>query len=203
MKIPTDPPTNMAAASSHLPLQVQVFARGGSSPAFQLGYTVLSLGKPAASNFAFTPPPGATVRTDTIPAGLLKGPRRKLTARPPASSGHGPQVVGKNWLSVAVLPVGSASLANLGAGTPGGVVSRGAAGGSAAYSSTLNVSGPAGNDLALLHALLRSATPVRGSWGSGRLLRTSLFSALITNNGKLLVGAVTPAVLYADASAVR
>jgi len=52
-------------------------------------------------------------------------------------------------------------------------------------------------------ALLRSATPVHGSWGSGRLLRTSLFSVLITSNGKVLIGAVTPSLLYAAAGQVK
>ncbi len=40
---------------------------------------------------------------------------------------------------------------------------------------------------------------MHGSWGSGRLLRTSLVSVLMTN-GHILIGAVQPAVLYADAA---
>jgi hypothetical protein len=40
---------------------------------------------------------------------------------------------------------------------------------------------------------------VHGSWGSGRLLRTSLLSVLITSSGKALIGAVAPSVLYAAA----
>jgi hypothetical protein len=66
---------------------------------------------------------------------------------------------------------------------------------------------PTGNALSspspLLHILLNSAAPVHGTWGSGRLLRTSLFSVLITSNGKALIGAVTPDVLYADAAKVK
>ncbi len=46
-------------------------------------------------------------------------------------------------------------------------------------------------------ALLGSARAVHGTWGSGRLLRTSLVSVLITDSGHVLVGAVTPSVLYA------
>jgi hypothetical protein len=37
---------------------------------------------------------------------------------------------------------------------------------------------------------------VSGSWGSGHLLSGSLFSALITDDGKVLVGAVAPEKLY-------
>jgi hypothetical protein len=52
-------------------------------------------------------------------------------------------------------------------------------------------------------ALLRSATAVHGSWGSGRLLRTSLISVLITSDGRALIGAVTPSVLYAAAAQAK
>ena len=51
----------------------------------------------------------------------------------------------------------------------------------------------------MLNALLHSATPVSGSWGSGRLLRTSLVSVLITDGGRMFAGAVQPSVLYAAA----
>jgi len=39
-------------ASTHLPLRVQVFAAGSSDPAFQLGFTALTFGAPAASNLS-------------------------------------------------------------------------------------------------------------------------------------------------------
>jgi hypothetical protein len=56
---------------------------------------------------------------------------------------------------------------------------------------------------AIVGALLHSARPVHGSWGSGRLVHTSLISMLITSNGHVLVGAVAPSVLYADAAQVK
>jgi outer membrane lipoprotein-sorting protein len=55
-------------ASRYIPLRVEVFARGSSSPAFALGYTALSFGAPAMSNFSFTPPHGAKVQTIKVPA---------------------------------------------------------------------------------------------------------------------------------------
>jgi hypothetical protein len=76
----------------------------------------------------------------------------------------GPTVMGKDWLSVVVLPADARGL--------GG-------------------------------ALLSAARPVHGSWGSGRLLRTSLISVLITDSGQVLIGAVQPALLYADAAQLR
>jgi len=56
-----------------------------------------------------------------------------------------------------------------------------------------------GEDAAALQALLGSATYVHGSWGTGRLLSTSLVSVLITTGGTVFVGAVQPSVLYAAA----
>ena len=55
---------------------------------------------------------------------------------------------------------------------------------------------------AMLGALMLAAHPVHGAWGSGKLLHTSLVSMLITN-GHVLIGAVTPSVLYADVAHVK
>jgi outer membrane lipoprotein-sorting protein len=45
--------------------------------------------------------------------------------------------------------------------------------------------------------ILAALRPVHGSWGSGRLLRSSLFSVLLTDDGRVAAGAVTPDQLYA------
>ena len=37
---------------------------------------------------------------------------------------------------------------------------------------------------------------VSGSWGSGRLLRGTLFSAVLTDDGRVAAGAVAPDALY-------
>jgi outer membrane lipoprotein-sorting protein len=50
-------------------------------------------------------------------------------------------------------------------------------------------------------ALLGLLPAVRGSWGSGRLLQTSVLSVLVTTDGRAFVGAVDPPVLYAAAGA--
>ncbi len=39
---------------------------------------------------------------------------------------------------------------------------------------------------------------MHGSWGSGRLLQTKLLTVLVTSDGRILAGAVSPAVLYQD-----
>ena len=188
-------------ATTHLPLSVQVFARGSSSPAFQIGFTSLDLARPAMSNFTFTPPPGARVKTTRLPvamrpgvplhAGWVGGPAQQAGGAFGGAFG-GAQTFGKGWLTVAAVP----------AGLPASIAGARASG-SAAYQSSLKVTGPAGQGLGLLRVLLKAATPVHGPWGSGRLLRTALFSVLLTSKGQVLVGAVTPAVLYADAAKVK
>ena len=173
-----------------VPLRVQVFARGASTPAFQVGYTSISFVTPSAANFAFTPPSGATVHTATpqAPGGMAPGAGSSPSAL-------GAQVIGKNWLSVAVLPASAVP------GLAGGGNAASAAGQAARSISGGGGSGP--SSAAVLAALLKAATPVHGAWGSGKLVRTSLVSVLITDSGHVLAGAVTPSVLYAAAGQVK
>jgi len=189
----------IALDAQHLsvPLRVQVFAKGTASPVFQVGYTAISFVTPAASNFNFTPPPGAKVH----PASLgLPGDwtgYAPLQQRQGMTSGA--QVIGKDWTAVAVLPAADV--------LPGGGLSRVAGAGSAAGvagQAARSVSGGGGaiNGSAMIGALLLAAHPVHGAWGSGKLLHTSLVSMLITN-GHVLIGAVKPSVLYADVAQVK
>jgi outer membrane lipoprotein-sorting protein len=152
-----------------VPLRLQVYARDASTPAFQVGYTVVQFVTPAPADLSFSPPPGAKVSHVT------------LGEQPGSNHTQGDvSTIGSGWLTVLDLP--SAGLT-----TPSG--SAPALGG-----------GGSGDSAAVLSALLRSATPVSGAWGSGRLLQTSLVSVLITGNGRMFVGAVQPSVLYAAAS---
>lgn len=48
---------------------------------------------------------------------------------------------------------------------------------------------------------LQALTSVSGSWGRGRLLDSSLLSVLITDDGRVFAGAVSPTALYAAAAA--
>jgi outer membrane lipoprotein-sorting protein len=272
-------------AANSMPLQVQVFARGASSPAFQLGFTSISFGMPAASNFAFTPPAGAKVRTVKANGPLLPGLLGPLglpgplSAGVPASLPRGATIIcqspvkgqkavvlkGKNAPKVVIIrtkqgvtvhaqaPAGTKAAAGqppprvtilcaqaikglpqrptgVTEGTPpkGGwtgfapmpgsrcaekIHARAgvramvpfAAGGSRVMGQgwTAVAVLPIGGGGGALGVLQGAATPVSGSWGSGHLLRTTLFSVLITNNGHVLIGAVQPSVLYADAARLK
>jgi outer membrane lipoprotein-sorting protein len=159
-----------------VPLRVQIFAKGATTPAFQVGYTDISYVAPAAANLTFTPPPGATVTTAGADGGhATPGPM-------PDKSGMG--TYGSGWIAVAELPQSDL----LPSGTAGGV--------SSAQSSSSSGGGMlGGNTQEVLNAILGSAKPVSGAWGSGELLHMSLLNVLITG-GKMYVGAVEPSVLY-------
>jgi outer membrane lipoprotein-sorting protein len=178
-----------------VPLGVQVFAKGAGSPVFQTGFTSITFGAPPASTFAFTPPKGASVHT--MPAGQPAG----WSGIPPTSrpSASGARVIGKSWLSVAVLPASALSGLTRGgnaAGALGQAAQAASAGPGSGAGAGVDASG-------VFAALMKSATPVHGAWGSGRLVRTSLVSILITSSGHALIGAVAPSVLYSAAAQVR
>jgi outer membrane lipoprotein-sorting protein len=174
-------------------LSVQVFPRGVKNAAYQTGFTSISFGTPPPSTFDFTPPQGATVHTVT-PGTMTPGQPAGTQPQQPAISGA--KVIGKDWLSVAELP--ASALTGLASG--GNVA--GAVGQAAQSAAAGPGSGPGGNisSAAIWSALLKSATTVHGSFGSGQLVRTSLLSMLITN-GHVFVGAVAPSVLYSAAQA--
>jgi outer membrane lipoprotein-sorting protein len=315
-------------AARHIPLRVEVYSRASSTLAYSIGFTALTFGAPAASNFSFTPPAGAAVKHVTVPSspqaaqqaglgiGALEGlgplravvgasvstgvagssaplaraqalhialprsipaiPKNQLamfkaefaknlpksmsaaqraraikmfdqqfarsrkafpliatgskisrvriasnngggfinlkTAPIAAANASAPHVIGTGWLSVLATPP-SSQVANAlkqalsaaggqprGSATYGGFYGSSSSSVSSASASSVSglASGPAIPAPAVLQALLKASSPVHGSWGSGRLLQTTLLNVLITSKGQILAGAVTPALLYAD-----
>jgi outer membrane lipoprotein-sorting protein len=190
-------------AQHNVPLRVQVFAKGATSPAIQVGFTSVSFVQPAAANFTFSPPAGAKVTQESA------GSRSQASGHAPGSNDitNGPSVIGQGWLTVAALP--QSSLSSLTGTAPGG---SGRSGPGPFRSSSASAApgsgGPGGSGSAalgggtgaILGAVLQSGTPVSGPWGRGHLLRTSLLSVLITSQGRILIGAVTPEVLYQAAT---
>jgi outer membrane lipoprotein-sorting protein len=174
-----------------VPLRFQVFAKGANSAAFQVGYTALAFTQPDPANFTFTPPPGASV--NVVKVGDGSGTSAKKSGQ---STTTGIGSYGKSWLTVVSFPqrdLSEALSGNLGGGSGSG--SSQAAGKQqdiySAKGGSVSVSAQE-----VLNALLGSAKPVHGSWGSGTLVTTSLVSMLMTN-GEVYMGAVEPSVLYA------
>ncbi|MCA1657023.1 MAG: hypothetical protein LC713_04845 [Actinobacteria bacterium] len=168
-------------SATGVPLRVQVLSRDSGTPALDVGFSSVDFSVPAASTFAFTPPPGATVTEAHSAAELLlpadnggdhrgRHARGAPTAEPPTSSpadagtGAEPQVVGTGWDSIAIIDLGA----------------------DAGSTSSLAI-------------LDKVGQRVQGSWGSGRLLHTTLVNLLLTDNHTLLVGSVPEAALEAAA----
>ena len=106
-------------SDTSVPLRVQVYARGASSPAFETGFTDVTFAAPPASVFRFIPPTGAKVTTATA-GEVLSGQQsagdgavriRKPNTLMPAdtiptvrTSPGGPdsRKIGKGWTTVVV-----------------------------------------------------------------------------------------------------
>jgi outer membrane lipoprotein-sorting protein len=177
-------------AREHVPLRFEVFADGTDQPAFELAFTQVDYRRPDPDQFAFNPPPGATVTEQRAGAepGRHPGAAGKPGAQRPESGDL--RTVGTGWTTVLVAKTD-------GAGLPGGAKGTTTAGGGK------GTAGPGGKDAAGLpggpadlSGLLGGLEKVSGDWGSGRLLTGKLFSVLLTDDGRLLAGAVTPERLY-------
>jgi|SoiMethySBSTD1v2_1073268.scaffolds.fasta_scaffold545684_2 outer membrane lipoprotein-sorting protein len=179
---PRDPATLIGTVTiaidgdTHVPIRVQVFARGATSPAFETGFTSFNPSTPPSSVFDFNPPPGATV-TDGI--GGSGTDRAGSGTFESSTKNSKPEIVGKGWTSIikADLPTTSDTSSNA-SSEPG-----------------------SSNPLGSLDAVVKSLPTVSGTWGSGHLLRGTLFSVLITDNGQVVAGAVAPDRLYAALAA--
>jgi outer membrane lipoprotein-sorting protein len=90
-------------AASSMPLQVQVFAVGSTTPALQVGFTDISFSAPSASVFDFVPPAGATVAQQKAPGSEAKVPDGSPMGDGANADTH-PTVLGAGWTSVVELP---------------------------------------------------------------------------------------------------
>ncbi|WP_433225179.1 LolA family protein [Microtetraspora malaysiensis] len=167
-----------------VPLRVQLYAKGTAEPAFEVGFDSVTFTPPAPENFAFTPPPGAKVEETTAPS-IGRGPHgMDGMAGVDGQDGAAPRVVGDGWDRVVVVSL-----------------SKGFEGDLAGAADRAKGARDGDGVASLANGMVKVATPVSGEWGSGRLIRTKLVSALLTDDGRMLAGAVTPEVLYAAAAA--
>lgn len=91
-------------AETGLPLSVEVQARGQDKPAFQLGFTALTLQTPEASLFSFVPPPGATVKEQAPTQHPDKGQMQAKRGAAGAQKARPLTVSGTGWDAVIELP---------------------------------------------------------------------------------------------------
>jgi outer membrane lipoprotein-sorting protein len=159
-------------AEKHIPLRVDVYAKNATNPAVRVAFQQISFTTPDAQEFKFNPPPNTKV-TEASPKELQQEHAKAMQEkqqRKPALAAS-PKVIGKGWTSIVSLKMPASS----------------AAGGKK-------------DDSAQMQQALNILPKVSGSWGSGHLLSGSLFSALITDDGRVFIGAVTPAALEAAAT---
>ncbi|MEU1477842.1 outer membrane lipoprotein carrier protein LolA [Streptomyces sp. NPDC001668] len=169
-----------------LPLKFTLTPASGGAAVVDAGFTQVSFAEPAASTFDFTPPKGAKVEEGD--ASKAPGHRedfgkeqredlgKDLGKGPAGEFGKGgPEglnVIGDGWDSIATFDTG-------GQGVPSGSAAGGELGG-------------------FLDSL---GDKVTGKFGQGTVFKTRLINALITDDGKVYVGAVTKDALVKAADA--
>ncbi|GHF56881.1 hypothetical protein GCM10010218_42800 [Streptomyces mashuensis] len=185
-------------AKTGVPLKFTLSAKSGGKAVVDAGFTSVDFGKPAAGAFTFTPPKGAKV-TEGEPGG-------------PARDGHGKDGHGKDGDQ----PLGK----GLGAlGLPGGGTdSSGTRVTGEGWASIVELKGadPAksakgakagekkgANDKNAEAVLDSFGSKVSGDFGTGRLFSTRIVNALMTDDGRVLVGAVSKDALVKAANAAH
>jgi outer membrane lipoprotein-sorting protein len=148
-------------------LPLRVEIFAGTTKVFGVGFTKIDFAQPDTKYFDFTPPAGAEV-TEVKPEA---NPSKKHSTTKPTDTNE-PTVVGKGWTTVVIHKVPPATAS----GSP---------------------TSPPGSGADQVEQILRQLPQVSGDWGSGRLLAGTAFSAVLTDDGRLAVGSVTPEVLYA------
>ncbi|MEU0676001.1 DUF2092 domain-containing protein [Streptomyces sp. NPDC006172] len=181
-------------AKTGLPVKFTLTPAAGGAAVVDVGFTQVTFAKPAASTFDFTPPKGAKVTEgrEDGPAGLgdkAPGQPGKAPGREggtPGRPGKAPEgglgqdlaglnVLGEGWTSIATFDTG-------GEGVPSGKSPE-----AGAFGGFLGSFGD----------------KVTGKFGSGTVFSTRLINALVTDDGKVYVGAVTKDALVKAADAGR
>ncbi|WP_086773332.1 LolA family protein [Streptomyces bobili] len=170
-------------AKTGLPLKFTLTPTSGGAAVVDAGFTQVSFAKPAASTFDFTPPNGAKVTEEDsadapteVPAPSkdgFKGHGKGDLEGDIANDFAGLDVLGEGWTTIATFDSG-------GEGVPS--------------SGDLPDAGGLGGFLGSF------GDKVDGKFGSGTVFSTRLVNALVTDDGKVYVGAVTKDALVKAAN---
>ncbi|MFD9909531.1 outer membrane lipoprotein carrier protein LolA [Streptomyces sp. NPDC059063] len=158
------------------PLKFTLSPAGGGSAVVDAGFTKVDFDKPSASTFDFTPPKGTKVTEDDGKRGTHDKSGKDFEKE---FKGDKPEanVIGKGWTSIAELRI------------PGG---RG-----------LPTSGSGELPADAQRFVDSLGDKVDGKFGSGTVFKTRLINALVTDDGKVYVGAVTKDALVKAADAAQ
>lgn len=157
-------------AENGTPLKFTLQPSSGGKAAIDAGFTSVDFKKPDASSFSFTPPKGAKVTEADEAEGHAKDGAGKAAERAKGDLSafegmNGLNVIGKGWSSIAEIK------------SPGGAA----------------LPSKESDDLpAEAQGFLDSVgDKVTGKFGSGTVFKTRLVNALMTDDGRVYVGAVT------------
>ncbi|MFE6223944.1 MULTISPECIES: outer membrane lipoprotein carrier protein LolA [unclassified Streptomyces] len=171
-------------AATGTPLKFTLDSTSGGKPVVDAGFTKVDFGRPAASEFAFTVPEGAKV-TDADAVEKEHGDAGKDLEKElekgfgdfglgGLGGGNGePNVIGEGWTSIARFDSGAPAPKT--------------------EDAPKEVQG-------FLDSL---GEKVSGKFGSGTVFKTKIVNALMTDDGTVYVGAVTPQALVDAANAGR
>lgn len=172
-------------ADNGVPLKFTLSPKSGGAAVIEAGFTTVDFAKPPADSFSFTPPKGAKV---VEAEGLAKGdvPSRaeakdragEALKELERGGAAGLDVIGKGWTSVV-------ELKGSGAGKGASVDSR---------------EGLPPEASRLMDSL---GDKVSGDFGSGHVFSTRLVNALMTQDGKVFVGAVDKQTLIDAANKAK
>lgn len=199
-------------AETGLVLQVEVGARDQSAPAYTSGFSSLDLGAPDADVFAYTPAPGTTVvdaveefdaaKADNDASGTPdSGDTGWRDEMPEGVEGPEPVVHGEGWSTVVEFELPADALGAAAAGaTPeqdsGSAASDDAPSDDASSEDEFSFGDQGGDaDLDPMALLEQFTTEVEG----GRVLTSALATVLLTDDGRVFVGAVDAATLQSYA----
>jgi outer membrane lipoprotein-sorting protein len=217
---PRDPRTLISSirialdSKTSMPLRVQIWSRNNtSSPAFSVGFTSISMSPPNPSTFNFTKPPSATMTAPAFNGSAFQQSPLHAAGNVARAATHRPDVktVGKDWTTVFVAKVHNVGTVAVG---PGGNTivlhghqKLGVKGGlpSPPRLEVRNgtVVGPNGKPIhvparsgsiggsSLVQELDQLGTAVPG----GHIVTTNLVTIMLTNDNRILIGAVTPAYI--------
>jgi outer membrane lipoprotein-sorting protein len=182
---------------SGTPLKFTLSSSSGGKAVVDAGFTKVDFAKPAASTFDFSPPKGAKVteadKLEDAEGGHGKNSGdfglgkdfakdfEKEFGKGGAGADGGVEVIGEGWTSIARIDSGAR-----GAGAEAGTGAK------------------KGEMPAEAQGLLDSlGDKVSGKFGEGRVFSTRLVNALMTDDGKVYVGAVTKEALVKAADGAK
>ncbi|NLT54309.1 MAG: hypothetical protein GXX79_07030 [Actinomycetales bacterium] len=191
-------------AEEHVPLRARVFAAGagGDEAALEAGFTSVSFERPDPDRFRFVPPPGSRVVEE--PAGWFEdlakgiGPTDRDATDEDAADGDPADTAADMILGllgrtgagglVDAIPVRDVDL--VGAGWARVLVVR--LDRPVALGDRSGTAAPTGTTGDLVEGFFGVLPEIEGPWGRGRMYRAPLLTVLLTDDGRVLVGPVTP-----------